>query len=81
MNEAAKSAADAIYTAGLNGWFRWGSWSAHFFVDGRQCCNVAHNFLRPGGPTSPKAADLSPHGVPFGRVCAMCLKRVRRMVP
>lgn len=65
---------DAAYTAGLDGWFRWGRWSAHFFVEGRQLCNFAHLFLRPSGPTTPKPAELSAHGVPFGRVCSRCLK-------
>lgn len=67
--------------AGLNGWHRFGSWSAHFFVDGRQQCNTAHGNFN-GGQYPPRrpdpVVDFTPHGQPYGRVCQKCLKVVRR---
>lgn len=67
--------------AGLNGWYRWGAWAAHHYVDGKQRCNTQHSYAEGGRerglPNSPpKRADLASNGVPFGRVCQRCLKLV-----
>lgn len=66
--------------AGLNGWFRWGQWAAHFFVDGVQQCGTVHAMLNAGRrePTRPLPAELTTWGVPYGRVCAPCLKAFKR---
>lgn len=78
---AEQAVADAL--AGLDGWFRWGSWAAHFFVDGKQSCTTAHSYAAGGlarglPPRRPEPAPLSAHGEPFGRVCNRCLKSARR---
>lgn len=69
--------------AGLNGWYRWGQWSAHFFVNGRQSCKTKHGRF-PHTDSSktppPTSAELSRHGQPFGRVCMRCLKAFRATV-
>lgn len=62
---------------GVNGWARWGSWSAHFFVDGRQQCNTQHDFAKGGVERGlpvvpPTPAELTPAGMPYGRVCSKC---------
>lgn len=61
---------------GLNGWHRWGAWAAHFFVDGKQLCDTHHGNYMGGNftPARPKATELAPTGLPYGRVCARCLK-------
>ena len=64
---------------GLNGWFRWNAWAAHYFVDGQQACRTVHSYAEGGmarglPPLRPAPAPLSMHGVPFGRVCQRCLK-------
>ena len=66
--------------AGLNGWHRWGTWAAHFFVDGKQSCPTKHgNFM--GRLLEPKrpnpVVDFTRQGEPYGRVCQKCLKRSR----
>ena len=67
--------------AGLDGWYRWSSWSAHFFTDGEQLCNIRHDNFNVRGiePTRPSPAELTPNGQPYGRVCAICLKRSREV--
>lgn len=62
--------------AGVDGWHRYGRWSAHFYVNGQQQCNTTHdNFKgRALEPKRPVPAVLTRHGVPFGRVCARCLR-------
>jgi hypothetical protein len=64
---------------GLDGWHRWSSWSAHFFVDGVQSCRTLHGIYMGGGfaPKRPAPAELTPQGVPYGRVCDQCLKASR----
>jgi hypothetical protein len=66
--------------AGLNGWFRWSSWAAHFFRDGRQLCNISHGNYMGGNfePKRPNPADLAPSGEPYGRVCQRCLRLSRK---
>lgn len=61
--------------AGLTGWHRWSSWSAHHFVDGVQSCNTAHGNYMGGdfAPKRPNPAELAPNGTPYGRVCTRCL--------
>lgn len=67
--------ADPHRKSELTGWLRWGAWSAHFFIDGLQVCRTAHIFQKGDlGATEPKPAELSAHGVPYGRVCSRCLK-------
>lgn len=68
--------------AGLNGWFRWGNWAAHYFVDGKQSCKTQHSYAEGGmerglEPQRPKVADLTPGGQPYGRVCQRCQKSVK----
>ena len=48
---------------GVNGWHRWSSWSAHFFVNGAQSCNTAHGNYMGGdfAPKRPTPADLAPN--------------------
>ncbi len=73
---------EAEVHAGLNGWHRYGQWSAHYFVNGKQQCHTAHgNFdgLKLP-PKRPEVAVLSKHGQPFGRVCSRRLKVSRTLV-
>lgn len=58
--------------------------AAHLFVDGKQQCKTRHgDRLAPSrriDPTDaiPKAVDVTPLGLPFGRACAQCLKAWHR---
>jgi hypothetical protein len=66
----------------INGWHRWGSWAAHFFVDGIQSCNTKHTYGEGGiargfSPRTPSPVALSVHAVPYGKVCQRCLKASR----
>ncbi len=68
--------------AGVNGWHRWGNWSAHFFVDGKQLCNSHHTYAEGGmarglPPNRPTPAERSPWGTLYGKVCARCHKLTR----
>lgn len=73
---------------GLNGWFRWNAWAAHFFVDGVQSCNTQHAYAEGGmarglPPVRPAPAELTAYDrLPFGRICQRCLKafRARKLV-
>lgn len=69
----------AVVFAGLQGWYRYGYWSAHFFVDGVQACNTKHGRFDAAKtePVAPERAELTPEGRPFGKVCARCLKLAR----
>lgn len=65
--------------AGLNGWHRWNAWAAHYFVAGAQLCKTRHSYAEGGlarglPPVRPIPAQLSLHGVPFGKVCGRCRK-------
>ena len=79
---AARRSTQALEEAlvGLNGWYRWSKYAAHFFVDGRQTCNYRHpNFEHQNRvPAPPTPAHLTPEGSPFGRVCMRCLKLWRQ---
>ena len=64
------------------GWYRWGQWAAHYFVNGEQACSTTHSFAAGGfarglSAQAPKPAELTPHGEPYGRVCQRCLKVAR----
>lgn len=79
---AASTRAIQPVLVGLNGWYRYGSWSAHFYVDGQQQCHTNHGNFNGAtmAPKRPEPAELSRHRMPFGRVCARCLK-VSRLSP
>lgn len=64
---------------GVRGWHRWGTWSAHFFVDGLQQCSTQHTFAEGGIARGlerhpPQPAELAPSGLPYGKVCQRCVK-------
>jgi hypothetical protein len=62
-------------------WVRFGpTCVAHLLVNGDQACSVRRQLPRVSadGPRIMGADDLSPFGVPFGRVCAFCLRVHRR---
>jgi hypothetical protein len=58
-------------------WKRWGQWSAHLHDDEGQLCSTQHF-----NPTrkAPDVCELSPSGLPYGRICNHCLKTFRRFV-
>jgi hypothetical protein len=65
-------------------WRRYGAWSAHLFVETpagpEQVCSTQHGQFpgfNPAKGGAPVACELGPHGIPFGKVCAHCLKRFR----
>lgn len=62
--------------ADINGWHRWSAWAAHFFVDGAHLCDTSHGRYMGGQfePQRPKAAELTPGGQPYGKVCQRCLR-------
>jgi len=66
-----------VILSGLEGWHRWSYAAAHYFVDGRHLCHTRHDFAASLPPTRPDRAELSPSGLPFGHVCARCLKLSR----
>jgi len=70
------SASPSDVLAGLNGWYRWANWAAHFFVDGKQLCNTHHGRFVGSERTArrPDSVELSARGVPFGTVCSRCRK-------
>lgn len=74
VDENYETAEEAL--AGLNGWHRWSNWAAHYFVDGEQECNTHHGNFKGSErcPKRPKPADISPTGIPYGKVCQRCLK-------
>ena len=63
-------------------WKRRGGWSAHLFDGDNQVCSTQHGHL-PGlhsreGLPEPKEPELGPRGIPYGRICAHCLKVFNR---
>jgi hypothetical protein len=60
-------------------WKRYGHWAAHAHIDGKQVCNTPHGSFM-GGARGKELAEveLGPHGVPFGRVCGICLRALKR---
>jgi len=51
-----------------------GYWCAHLFIDDVQQCTTRHGqyMPRPGGVLKKVVTDLTPHGVPYGKVCQRC---------
>lgn len=79
----ADSARTSDVMVGVEGWCRWGAWAAHFFVNGAQLCKTHHSYAEGGmarglPPQPPARVDLSPHGVPYGKVCQRCLRFAKR---
>ena len=78
------SPASATHSPALS-WKRWGQWCAHLFVEDEQACTSRHGHYR--GVHKPEAGwaptvlvgdDLTPHGIPYGRVCSFCLRQWHR---
>jgi hypothetical protein len=64
-------------------WKRWGNWAAHLFDGDKQLCPTRHGVYRglTHGPTPPALVEslpLSDHGIPYGKVCAHCLRIFRQ---
>jgi hypothetical protein len=61
-------------------WKRWGQWAAHLFNEHGQVCSTQHGQFPGFDPTKtePVVADLSPNGLPYGRICQRCLKVFHR---
>lgn len=51
------------------------SFAAHAFVADRPLCHVVGSG---SVPVDHVAVPLTPHGVPYGKVCAVCLRRVKQ---
>jgi hypothetical protein len=61
-------------------WMRYGPvygnpHAAHAFVDGKQLCKIGHPLAdKATSETAPHEVECTPHGQPYGRGCAHCLK-------
>ena len=54
--------------------------AAHAFVDGRQVCRTLHGKTvvpLPLAGAEPRTVELAANGLPYGRICALCLKQYR----
>lgn len=63
---------------------KYGIWAAHAFVNDKQLCKTHHPMARglsvtgpDQAPTGPKDVPLSPAGLPYGKICARCMKLSR----
>jgi hypothetical protein len=50
--------------------------AAHAFVDGRPLCTMVGTG---SVPVDHVAVPLTQHGVPYGKVCAVCVARAKRV--
>ena len=62
-------------------WRRWGAWSAHLFEGERQSCKTAHPMAGRRVAAVLHGEALTEDGVPYGRVCRVCLKAYARCEP
>jgi len=62
-------------------WRRWGAWAAHLFDGETQSCGTQHPMAARYGraPVVLGGTELTQQGVPYGSVCARCLKTWRRV--
>lgn len=68
------------HLVGLNGWFRWSTFAAHYFVEGVQQCATEHGkYMGSCQPTTPKGMTLTPEKIPYGIICNRCLKAFWRI--
>lgn len=69
-------------------WLRYGGGgghhAAHLYEDGAQMCPTQHGHHSYGKEPTPAPAptpvDVNAHGLPFGRVCDLCLRQWHRRV-
>ena len=60
---------------------RRGKWAAHLYESGRALCPLQREgklIFSTKGPPPLVVCELSPCGMPYGRICAYCEKRARR---